>query len=54
MLLHSAHRFHTASAPICLIGYGTRAAERLALCGLPGSLVGDWCATELRGGTDAR
>lgn len=31
-----------SGAPICLVAYGSRAADRVRLCGLPGTFVGTW------------
>lgn len=51
LFLHGRPHFHypngergkaNSGAPICLVAYGTQAAERLLACALPGSLVSGW------------
>lgn len=51
LFLHGRPHFHrpdgsraagNSGAPICLVGYGTRAANRLRTSGLSGSFVSEW------------
>jgi hypothetical protein len=51
LFLHGRPYFHkpdgtrgsaNSGAPICLVGYGPKAVDRLATCGLSGSLVREW------------
>lgn len=54
LFLHGRPHFHypdgtrgkaNSGAPICLIGYGDLATDRLVHCDLPGSLVTKWRQT---------
>ena len=56
LFLHGRLHFHypdgtrapaNSGAPSCLVAYGREAAQRLAECNLPGSLVGTWHSAPL-------
>jgi hypothetical protein len=59
LFMHGRPHFHyltgergkaNSGAPICLIAYGDQAVDRLATCGMAGSLVSAWRPSRAEGG----